>query len=152
MLIKESRVELVDRWYTGSFEFSSKKVAEGFRPSIVFSRQEGPCTWSALTENPHHPFALTRSLHANWASRKSLSAPKDWVSFITYDYVLPSNRWAKWLSSTHKWSLFPYSLLLEQGMKGIFIFSGEARLTKHCWRRLPRGFQRKSLPIYLTVD
>lgn len=54
------------------FRFSSKKVLveEGFSPSRVISRQKRFLHLISLTEDPHHPFALNRSLMQMYLAEK----------------------------------------------------------------------------------
>lgn len=140
------RVELVDLWYTASFGFSSKKVwvEEGFSPSRVISRQKGSPHLIRLHRKS--PFALNRSLHANPASSTSSSTPKNWVSFITRDYILP----LKGSNDGHQPTnglFFPIAFCWSRGWTGYLYSLGKRDLQSTAGE----GFQGASREISANV-
>lgn len=119
----------VDLWYTASLGFSSNKVLveESFSPSRVISlnrksssslcsEQIPPCKCVSLPQGTESPLSPMIALYFGMDGQNDSHQP-----------------------THHLFSPFPFSW--SRGMKGIFVFCGEQGSAKHCWRRLPRGFQ-----------
>lgn len=129
----------VDLWYKASLGFSFNKVLveESFSPSRVISRQKGSL----------HLISLNRKSPSSLCSEqippcKHVSLPQGTESPLSPMTALYFGMDGQNDSHQPTHCLFsPFPFRWSRGMKGIFVFCGEQRSAKHCWRRLPRGFQ-----------
>lgn len=143
----------IELCYPARFGLSSKEVLvqEGFSSSTVISRQEG---------SPHHINPDSKSPPSLCSAQTSPFPCSQGRAHPSQGTAPSSPRTAHCFgkggqNDSHQPEnilFFPYSFLLKEGIKAMFLFSVEKRSAKHCWRRIPSGFQRKSLPIYLTVN
>lgn len=125
-------------------------MEEGFSSSRVISRQEGSTHLISL-DRKSSPSLCSAQTSPSPCSQDKVHPPQGTVLSSPGLHTALERVGEMTVISLRIFS-FSLFLLLKQGIKAVFLSSVEKRCAKHCWRRIPSGFQRKSLPIYLTVD